>query len=283
MAHGERTRRRDEWKRLLAEDRDFLKGIVQSAVQEILEAEMTESLQADKHERTTQRLGYRSGSYPRTLVTRGGTLELRVPQDREGRFSTEVFERYRRAYAGAACTASSLSSATTIPAWCKRSARSVPMRGGQARRPAVKRVEFSCARRPFRRPDQTGRANYPVSQLSRYPIPEGRIQLRLAGCSCGWDPLSGDGCAEGPARRAANLSNRVKIQSSRAPGSPRPRRLVNITSIIGPNRIPRETATITQLPNYPITQLSRYPVLPGAFRAPCYAVQFRNSNRPSSP
>jgi putative transposase len=29
-------------------------------------------------------------------VTRVGTLELRVPQDRQGRFSTEIFERYQR-------------------------------------------------------------------------------------------------------------------------------------------------------------------------------------------
>src|SRR3546814_8858132 len=41
-------------------------------------------------------LGYRSGHYPRTLVTRVGKLELRVPQDRAGRFSTELFERYQR-------------------------------------------------------------------------------------------------------------------------------------------------------------------------------------------
>jgi transposase-like protein len=29
-------------------------------------------------------------------VTRVGKLELRVPQDRQGRFRTEVFERYQR-------------------------------------------------------------------------------------------------------------------------------------------------------------------------------------------
>jgi len=29
-------------------------------------------------------------------VTRVGRLELRVPQDRAGRFSTELFERYQR-------------------------------------------------------------------------------------------------------------------------------------------------------------------------------------------
>ncbi len=51
---------------------------------------------AGKGERTAARLGYRSGYYSRTLVTRVGKLELRVPQDRDGRFSTELFERYQR-------------------------------------------------------------------------------------------------------------------------------------------------------------------------------------------
>jgi putative transposase len=40
-------------------------------------------------------LGYRCGYYGRTLITRVGKLELRVPQDRAGRFSTELFERYQ--------------------------------------------------------------------------------------------------------------------------------------------------------------------------------------------
>ena len=66
--HGrrQRTRRGDEWKGLLTEDREFFKGLVQTAVQEILEAEMTEAVQAGKHERTDQRLACRSGYYPRT-------------------------------------------------------------------------------------------------------------------------------------------------------------------------------------------------------------------------
>ena len=42
----------------------------------------------------------RAGHWPdpwgRTLITRVGKLELRVPQDRDGRFSTELFERYQR-------------------------------------------------------------------------------------------------------------------------------------------------------------------------------------------
>lgn len=85
-----------EVKGLLREDRDFLKELLHEVLQEVLEAEMNDALGAQKGERTGDRLGYRSGYYPRTLVTRVGKLELRVPQDRQGRFSTEVFERYQR-------------------------------------------------------------------------------------------------------------------------------------------------------------------------------------------
>ncbi len=83
-------------KDLLSQSPDGLREIVRAVMQEMLEAEMTDALQAEKSERTAARLGYRSGYYTRTLVTRVGKLELRVPQDRDGRFSTELFERYQR-------------------------------------------------------------------------------------------------------------------------------------------------------------------------------------------
>src|ERR1700726_1428230 len=83
-------------KALLREDEEFLRALVRTALQEVLEAEMTEALGAEKGERAADRLGYRSGYYGRTLITRVGKLELRVPQDRTGRFSTELFERYQR-------------------------------------------------------------------------------------------------------------------------------------------------------------------------------------------
>jgi transposase-like protein len=85
-----------EMTRILAEDRDVLKSIVTEALQQTLEAEMDETLGAEKSERTPNRVGYRSGYYGRTLITRIGKIELRVPQDRQGRFRTEVFERYQR-------------------------------------------------------------------------------------------------------------------------------------------------------------------------------------------
>src|SRR5690242_20717653 len=83
-------------KALLAGDEEFLRALVRTALEEVLEAEMTEALSAEKGERTAGRQGYRSGYYGRTLITRVGKLELRVPQDRSGRFSTELFERYQR-------------------------------------------------------------------------------------------------------------------------------------------------------------------------------------------
>jgi len=86
----------EEIKAVLVEQRDFLQPVVEEAVQAILEMEMEECLQAGKHERTDDRQGYRSGYYRRRLITRVGTLVLRVPQDRSGRFSTEVFEQYQR-------------------------------------------------------------------------------------------------------------------------------------------------------------------------------------------
>jgi len=83
-------------KSVLQEQPDFLQPVVEEAVQAILEVEMEECLQAGKHERSEQRLGYRSGYYRRRLITRVGTLWLRVPQDRSGHFNTQVFEQYQR-------------------------------------------------------------------------------------------------------------------------------------------------------------------------------------------
>jgi putative transposase len=85
-----------EWKAVIEGQKDFLKALVQEVVQQVLEAEMEETVGAQRHERTEGRTGYRSGHYRRGLVTRVGRLELRVPQDRQGRFSTELFERYQR-------------------------------------------------------------------------------------------------------------------------------------------------------------------------------------------
>lgn len=53
----------DKAKKLLAQEPDFLEILVTKLVQDVLEAEVEEALQAAKSERCEGRLGYRSGYY----------------------------------------------------------------------------------------------------------------------------------------------------------------------------------------------------------------------------
>ncbi len=76
----------------LADDEEFVRRLVQETLNEVLESEMTEFLGAGKSERTKTRQGYRSGYYWRDLTMKVGEIELRVPQERGGQFSTRVFE-----------------------------------------------------------------------------------------------------------------------------------------------------------------------------------------------
>jgi hypothetical protein len=81
---------------VLLDDPAFLREIVERVVQQILEAEMSEHIGAAPYERAEKRTGHRNGHKPRTLRTRVGTLNLLVPEDREGTFSTRLFSRYQR-------------------------------------------------------------------------------------------------------------------------------------------------------------------------------------------
>ncbi len=56
----------------LIDQPDFLRGIVQGTLQRLLEEEMTLHLNADPHERTEGRRGYRNGYRPRQLVSVAG-------------------------------------------------------------------------------------------------------------------------------------------------------------------------------------------------------------------
>ena len=96
MAIKKINKQRDELQGALLDDEDFLKVMVEKVCQRIMEAEMTEFIGADPHERTDNRKGYRNGFKPRILRTRIGELNLLVPKDREGRFSSSLFNRYQR-------------------------------------------------------------------------------------------------------------------------------------------------------------------------------------------
>lgn len=80
----------------LLEQPAALGKLVETILNQVLEAQMREHLGADRYERSEERDGYRNEYRERQLSTRVGPLILRVPQTRDGSFSTEVFERYRR-------------------------------------------------------------------------------------------------------------------------------------------------------------------------------------------
>jgi putative transposase len=81
-----------------------LAHLLEQVVNQVLEAQVAEHVQAEPYERTQERRGYRNGYKPRQLTTRVGTLALRVPQVRDGSFSPDLFERYQRSEQALVCT-----------------------------------------------------------------------------------------------------------------------------------------------------------------------------------
>jgi transposase-like protein len=80
---------------LLSEGNGFAQ-LLTGVLNQVLEAQATEQIGAGPYERSEGRGGYRNGVRPRTIYTRVGSLTLRVPQFRDGSFSTEIFGRYQR-------------------------------------------------------------------------------------------------------------------------------------------------------------------------------------------
>src|ERR1700739_3648933 len=150
-------------KELLQRDKELLRAALQALAQAALEAEMTETIGAAKGERTETRLAYRSGYYSRALITRVGTLELRVPQDRMGRFSTELFERYQcseKALVGtlAEMYVQGVSTRKSLPPRRRGSRRSPKALAGTASRPrrSARSTSRSTRGRGHRQPGGAG-------------------------------------------------------------------------------------------------------------------------------
>jgi len=70
--------------------------LLESVLNQVLQAQVSEQVEADRYERTENRQAYRNGSYPHQLHTRVGTITLSVPRIRGGKFTTELFARYQR-------------------------------------------------------------------------------------------------------------------------------------------------------------------------------------------
>jgi putative transposase len=71
-------------------------GSVEDTLNALLEAEADQLCQARRYERNESRRSTRAGHYSRTLHTRAGEVELKVPKLRSLPFETAIIERYRR-------------------------------------------------------------------------------------------------------------------------------------------------------------------------------------------
>ena len=74
-----------------------LKGLVETLLNGVMRVERDIVLQAKSHERTPDRQGYANGYKPKALLTRCGTLDLKVPQTRGLLFYPKCLEKGARA------------------------------------------------------------------------------------------------------------------------------------------------------------------------------------------
>ncbi|MDT7557321.1 MAG: putative transposase [Pseudonocardiales bacterium] len=75
---------------------DRVRQAAETIYQALIEAELTEAIGAAPHERCAERANQRNGHRARTLTTRAGDLELRIPKLRTGSFFPSLLERRRR-------------------------------------------------------------------------------------------------------------------------------------------------------------------------------------------
>jgi putative transposase len=75
-----------------AGEADFLRGVAEAVLQLLMESDVEGLIGAGRHERTAERLNYRNGYRDRSLDTRLGTLQLRVPKLRQGSYFPPFLE-----------------------------------------------------------------------------------------------------------------------------------------------------------------------------------------------
>jgi len=76
--------------------RFLFRDLVQKALQELIDVELSEAIGARPHERTDTRTNHRNGVRSRVLSTPAGDVELRIPKVREGAFFPSLLEPRRR-------------------------------------------------------------------------------------------------------------------------------------------------------------------------------------------
>src|SRR5215210_906083 len=73
-------------------DADFLRSVAEAVLQMLMEADVEGLIGAGRHERTGERLNWRNGFRDRSFDTRLGSLQLRIPKLRQGRYFPPFLE-----------------------------------------------------------------------------------------------------------------------------------------------------------------------------------------------
>ncbi len=97
MAHDDDARVADLLARLGDEGtRDLFRRLLERALQELVDGELTAAIGASPHQRTDSRTNHRNGGRTRLLSTPAGDVELRIPKVRVGSFFPSLLEPRRR-------------------------------------------------------------------------------------------------------------------------------------------------------------------------------------------
>ncbi len=75
-----------------AGDGDFLRSVAEAVLQMLMEADVEGLIGAGRYERGGERLNWRDGYRERTLDTRLGPMQLRVPKLRQGSYFPPFLE-----------------------------------------------------------------------------------------------------------------------------------------------------------------------------------------------
>lgn len=90
---------------LFTKDRnEAMACLLKKALDAVLIAESEEQIGAARYERSENRRDYRNGTRERPLVTRIGSITLKVPRHREVPFATMLFDNYQRSEAALIAT-----------------------------------------------------------------------------------------------------------------------------------------------------------------------------------
>ena len=75
-----------------AGDADFLRSVAEAVLQMLMEADVEGLIGASRYERSGERLNWRNGYRDRTLDTRLGSMQLRIPKLRQGSYFPPFLE-----------------------------------------------------------------------------------------------------------------------------------------------------------------------------------------------